>query len=78
VEGDRLDALADCRTRGAGAPSCGSPSPTPRRMAAGAWSRTSRRRTCGFFERLGWSAYRDPENYLGRTHQPMHITLNSG
>jgi hypothetical protein len=47
-------------------------------MAAGAWSRTSRRRTCGFFERLGWSAYRDPENYLGRTHQPMHITLNSG
>jgi hypothetical protein len=28
-----------------------------------------------FFQRLGWSAYRDAENYLGLTHQPMDIVL---
>jgi len=28
-----------------------------------------------FSERLGWSAYCDAEEYLGLTHQPMHIAL---
>jgi hypothetical protein len=28
-----------------------------------------------FFERLGWSAYRDAEDYLGLRHQPMDIAL---
>jgi hypothetical protein len=30
-----------------------------------------------FFERLGWSAYRDVELYLGLPHQPMDIGLTS-
>ncbi|MGH8862164.1 MAG: hypothetical protein ACRDVG_13190 [Jatrophihabitantaceae bacterium] len=31
-----------------------------------------------FFERLGWSAYCDVENYLGIAHQPMTIALTRG
>jgi hypothetical protein len=32
-------------------------------------------RNVPFFERLGWAAYCDAENYLGLTHQPMDIAL---
>ena len=74
-KGDRLAVLADCRTRGAGAP-------LVRFAVAHARSHGGRRMIAHvqvanvpFFERLGWSAYRDAEEYLGLTHQPMDIAL---
>jgi putative N-acetyltransferase (TIGR04045 family) len=77
-KGDRLAVLADCRT-------CGAGGPLVRFAVAYAAAHGGRRMVAHiqapnvrFFERLGWSAYRDAENYLGRTHQPMHITLTSG
>jgi len=77
-KGDRLAVLADCRTCGAGAP-------LVRFAVAHATAHGGRRMVAHiqapnvrFFERLGWSTYRGAENYLGRTHQPMHIVLTGG
>jgi putative N-acetyltransferase (TIGR04045 family) len=74
-KGDRLAVLADCRTSGAGAP-------LVRFAVAHAGAHGGRRmiahiqvENVRFFERLGWSAYREPEDYLGLTHQPMDIAL---
>jgi putative N-acetyltransferase (TIGR04045 family) len=73
--GDRLAVLADCRTSGAGAP-------LVRFAVAHAGAHGGRRMIAhiqianvGFFERLGWSAYGEDEQYLGLTHRPMDITL---
>jgi putative N-acetyltransferase (TIGR04045 family) len=77
-KGDRLAVLADCRTCGAGAP-------LVRFAVAYAGAHGGRRMVAHiqasnvrFFERLGWSAYGTAEDYLGRTHQPMHIPLSCG
>lgn len=77
-KGDRLAVLADWRTCGAGAP-------LVRFAVAYAGAHGGRRMVARiqapnvrFFERLGWSAYRTAEDYLGRTHQPMHIALSGG
>jgi putative N-acetyltransferase (TIGR04045 family) len=77
-KGDRLAVLADCRT-------CGAGGPLVRFAVAYAAAHGGRRMVAHiqapnvrFFERLGWSAYRTTENYLGRTHQPMHIPLSGG
>jgi len=74
-KGDRLAVLADCRSVGAGAP-------LVRFAVAYARARGGRRMIAHiqaanvrFFERLGWSAYRGVEEYLGLTHQPMSIAL---
>jgi putative N-acetyltransferase (TIGR04045 family) len=74
-KGDRLAVLAECRACGAGAP-------LVRFAVAHARSHGGRRMIAHvqvanvpFFERLGWSAYRDAEEYLGLTHQPMDIPL---
>jgi putative N-acetyltransferase (TIGR04045 family) len=74
-KGDRLAVLADCRASGAGAP-------LVRFAVAHAGAHGGRRMIAHvqvanvrFFERLGWSAYRDAEEYLGLTHQPMDIAL---
>lgn len=74
-KGDRLAVLADCRTNGAGAP-------LVRFAVAHARAHGGRRMIAHiqvanvrFFERLGWSPYRDVEEYLGLTHQPMDIAL---
>jgi putative N-acetyltransferase (TIGR04045 family) len=74
-KGDRLAVLADCRTCGAGAP-------LVRFAVAHARAHGGRRMVAHvqvanvrFFEHLGWSTYRDVEQYLGLTHQPMHIAL---
>lgn len=74
-KGDRLAVLADCRTSGAGAP-------LVRFAVAHARAHGGRRMIAHiqvanvrFFERLGWSAYRDVEEYLGLAHQPMDIAL---
>jgi putative N-acetyltransferase (TIGR04045 family) len=74
-KGDRLAVLAECRAGGAGAP-------LVRFAVAHARSHGGRRMIAHvqvanvpFFERLGWSAYRDVEEYLGLTHQPMDIAL---
>jgi putative N-acetyltransferase (TIGR04045 family) len=77
-KGDRLAVLADCRTCGAGAPLvrfavAHAAAHGGRRMVAHIQAPNVR-----FFERLGWSTYRDAGNYLGRTHQPMEIALTSG
>ena len=74
-KGDRLAVLAACRTCGAGAPLVRFAVAYARvhggqRMIAHIQVANVR-----FFERLGWSAYRDAENYLGLTHQPMDIAL---
>jgi putative N-acetyltransferase (TIGR04045 family) len=75
-QGDRLAVLADCRSVGAGAPLV--------RFAV-AYARAHHgRRTIAhiqlanvrFFERLGWSADRGVEEYLGQMHQPMSIALS--
>lgn len=77
-KGDRLAVLADCRTCGVGAP-------LVRFAVAYAGAHGGRRMVAHiqapnvrFFERLGWSVYRPAEDYLGRTHQPMHIALSGG
>jgi putative N-acetyltransferase (TIGR04045 family) len=74
-KGDRLAVLADCRTCGAGAP-------LVRFAVAHARAHGGRRMVAHvqvanvrFFEHLGWSTYRGVEEYLGLTHQPMHIAL---
>jgi putative N-acetyltransferase (TIGR04045 family) len=74
-KGDRLAVLADHRTGGVGAP-------LVRFAVAHAGAQGGRRMIAHiqtanvrFFERLGWSAYCDAEEYLGLTHQPMHIAL---
>jgi GNAT superfamily N-acetyltransferase len=74
-KGDRLAVLADRRAGGAGAP-------LVRFAVAYAGAHGGRRmiahiqmRNVPFFERLGWAAYCDAENYLGLTHQPMDIAL---
>jgi putative N-acetyltransferase (TIGR04045 family) len=74
-KGDRLAVLADRRAGGAGAP-------LVRFAVAYAGAHGGRRmiahiqmRNVPFFERLGWAAYYDAENYLGLTHQPMDIAL---
>jgi putative N-acetyltransferase (TIGR04045 family) len=74
-KGDRLAVLAACRTCGAGAP-------LVRFAVAHARAHGGRRMIAHiqvanvrFFERLGWSAYRDVERYLGISHQPMEIAL---
>jgi putative N-acetyltransferase (TIGR04045 family) len=77
-KGDRLAVLADCRTCGAGAPLVRfavayASAHGGRRMVAHIQAPNVR-----FFERLGWSAYRTAEDYLGRIHQPMHIPLTGG
>jgi putative N-acetyltransferase (TIGR04045 family) len=74
-KGDRLAVLAARRTCGAGAPlvrfavaharACGG-----QRMIAHIQIANVR-----FFERLGWSAYRDAEPFMGISHQPMEIAL---
>lgn len=77
-KGDRLAVLPDYRTSGAGAP-------LVRFAVAYARAHGGRRMVAHiqapnvrFFERLGWSAYRTTEDYLGRIHQPMHIPLSGG
>lgn len=74
-KGDRLAVLAACRTCGAGAP-------LVRFAVAHARAHGGQRMIAHiqvanvrFFERLGWSAYRDAEHYLGISHQPMEIAL---
>ena len=74
-KGDRLAVLADYRTCGVGAP-------LVRFAVAHARAQGGRRMIAHiqtanvpFFQRLGWSAYRDAEDYLGLTHQPMDIAL---
>jgi putative N-acetyltransferase (TIGR04045 family) len=77
-KGDRLAVLADCRT-------CGAGTPLVRFAVAYAGAHGGQRMVAHiqppnvrFFERLGWSAYGTAEDYLGRTHQPMHIPLTGG
>jgi putative N-acetyltransferase (TIGR04045 family) len=77
-KGDRLAVLAARRTGRAGAP-------LVRYAVAHAREHGGRRMIAhiqlanvGFFERLGWSAYRDTEEYLGLIHQPMDIALTHG
>ena len=74
-KGDRLAVLADHRMYGAGAP-------LVRFAVAHARAHGGRRMIAHiqitnvrFFQRLGWSAYCDAEDYLGLTHQPMDIAL---
>ena len=74
-KGNRLAVLADYRTCGVGAP-------LVRFAVAHARAQGGRRMIAHiqtanvpFFQRLGWSAYRDAEDYLGLTHQPMDIAL---
>jgi putative N-acetyltransferase (TIGR04045 family) len=74
-KGDRLAVLADRRSSGAGAP-------LVRFAVAHATAHGGRRMIAHiqvanvrFFERLGWSAYADAEEYLGLMHRPMHIPL---
>jgi putative N-acetyltransferase (TIGR04045 family) len=74
-KGDRLAVLAEYRACGAGAP-------LVRFAVAHARAHGGRRMIAHvqvanvpFFERLGWSAYRDAEDYLGLRHQPMDIAL---
>ncbi|HEX5534046.1 MAG TPA: MSMEG_0567/Sll0786 family nitrogen starvation N-acetyltransferase [Actinomycetales bacterium] len=76
-KGDRLAVLADCRT-------CGAGGPLVRFAVAHAGAHGGRRMIAHvqtanvrFFERLGWSAYRDVEMYLGLAHQPMEIGLTT-
>jgi putative N-acetyltransferase (TIGR04045 family) len=76
-KGDRLAVLPDCRTCGAGGPLVRfavayAGAHGDRRMIAHVQTSNVR-----FFERLGWSAYRDVELYLGLPHQPMDIGLTS-
>jgi putative N-acetyltransferase (TIGR04045 family) len=77
-KGDRLAVLPDCRT-------CGAGGPLVRFAVAYAGAHGGRRMIAQiqapnvrFFERLGWSAYRPAEDYLGLPHLPMHIPLTSG
>lgn len=77
-KGDRLAVLPDCRT-------CGAGGPLVRFAVAYAGARGGRRMVAHiqppnvrFFERLGWSVYRPPEDYLGHLHHPMHIALVGG
>jgi putative N-acetyltransferase (TIGR04045 family) len=74
-KGDRLAVLPDCRTHGVGAP-------LVRFAVAHAGAHGGRRMIAHvqvpnvrFFERLGWSACQDPEEYLGLMHQLMDIPL---
>jgi len=74
-KGDRLAVLADWRASGAGAP-------LVRFAVAHAGTHGGRRMIAHiqianvrFFERLGWSVYAKPEEYLGLTHRPMQISL---
>lgn len=74
-KGDRLAVLADSRTSGAGAP-------LVRFAVAYAGANGGQQMVAHiqlanvhFFQRLGWSPYRDAEQYLGLTHQPMQIAL---
>jgi putative N-acetyltransferase (TIGR04045 family) len=76
-QGDRLAVLPDYRTRGAGAP-------LVRFAVAHAGAHGGRRMVAHiqlanvrFFERLGWSACSDLEDYVGLTHQPMQIALTN-
>lgn len=77
-QGDRLAVLAHHREHGAGAP-------LVRFAVAHARAHGGQRMIAHiqppnvrFFEHLGWSAYRETENYMGRMHQPMHIRLGDG
>jgi putative N-acetyltransferase (TIGR04045 family) len=74
-KGDRLAVLADYRACGVGAPLVRfavayARAQGGRRMIAHIQTANVR-----FFQRLGWSAYCDAEEYLGLTHQPMDIAL---
>ncbi|MBC9822901.1 MSMEG_0567/Sll0786 family nitrogen starvation N-acetyltransferase [Terrabacter sp. MAHUQ-38] len=75
-KGDRLAVLPAARTCGAGAP-------LVRYAVAYARSHGGQRMIAQiqlanvrFFERLGWSAYEEAEDYLGLRHQPMQIALH--
>jgi len=75
-KGDRLAVLADCRNCSAGAP-------LVRFAVAYARAHGGRRMIANvqianvrFFEHLGWATYGDAEEYLGLTHQRMHIALD--
>jgi putative N-acetyltransferase (TIGR04045 family) len=77
-KGDRLAVLPASRTSGAGAP-------LVRFAVAYAGAHGGRRMVAHiqlanvrFFNRLGWSAYGDTEDYLGLIHQPMQIALRDG
>ena len=74
-KGDRLAVLADHRTCGVGAP-------LVRFAVAHARAHGGRRMIAHiqianvqFFQRLGWSAWCEAEDYHGLTHQPMDIAL---
>ena len=74
-KGDRLAVLADHRTCGVGAP-------LVRFAVAHAGAHGGRRMIAHiqianvrFFQRLGWSACYEAEDYHGLTHQPMDIEL---
>lgn len=74
-KGDRLAVLADHRMYGVGAP-------LVRFAVAHARAHGGRRMIAHiqianvrFFQRLGWSACCEAEDYLGLTHQPMDIAL---
>lgn len=75
--GDRLAVLARHRACGAGAP-------LVRFAVAYAGAHGGRRMVAHiqapnvrFFQRLGWSVDGEIEEYLGLTHQPMHIGLTA-
>jgi putative N-acetyltransferase (TIGR04045 family) len=74
-KGDRLAVLAACRTRGAGAPLVQFAVAHARTHGGKRMIAHIQLANVRFFERLGWSAYCDAEDYLGRTHQPMEIVL---
>ena len=75
-KGDRLAVLPAARTCGAGAP-------LVQYAVAYAGAHGGQRMIAHiqlanvrFFERLGWAAYRETEDYLGLRHQPMQIALH--
>ena len=74
-QGDRLAVLAPYRTRGVGAPLVQCAVATAGAHGGRTMIAHIQLANVPFFRRLGWAAAGEPEVYVGRSHQPMSISL---
>jgi putative N-acetyltransferase (TIGR04045 family) len=73
--GDRLAVLRPCRAYGVGAPLVRFAVARAGALGGSRMIARVQMPNVRFFERLGWLADGDSENYFGRTHQTMSIPL---